>query len=144
MLLESARGPVPSVAEIVAGEPIRGSWWGHPASHQIYAVLNELADSPDVVRLRLLAGKVTLVHRRLWPSLVRLSHRFPPDALTALDQQHTQSGAHHTVRTPFPQWVPPAVRAAAAELDEADALDQLPVSLRHEPARRPDEPSGTG
>src|SRR5262245_15070885 len=35
MLLESARGPLPNVAEIVAGEPIRGSWWGHRRSHEI-------------------------------------------------------------------------------------------------------------
>jgi hypothetical protein len=26
IVLESARGPVPSLAEAVAGEPIRGSW----------------------------------------------------------------------------------------------------------------------
>ena len=32
VVLASARGPVPNVAEAVAGEPIRGSWWGHPAS----------------------------------------------------------------------------------------------------------------
>jgi hypothetical protein len=48
MLLASAKGPVPNVAELVAGEPIRGSWWAHPRSHEIFAVLNELADSPEV------------------------------------------------------------------------------------------------
>jgi hypothetical protein len=65
MLLESARGPIPNVAELVAGEPISGSWWAHPESHTIFAAVNELADSPDVVRLRLVNGKITLVHRRL-------------------------------------------------------------------------------
>ena len=34
MLLQSAKGPVPNVADLVAGEPIKGSWWGHPAGHQ--------------------------------------------------------------------------------------------------------------
>jgi hypothetical protein len=34
--LESARGPVPSLAEAIAGEPIRGSWWGHRKAHQIF------------------------------------------------------------------------------------------------------------
>src|ERR687898_2562844 len=72
MLLASARGPIPNVAEIVAGEPIKGSWWGHPAGHHIFGVLNDLAASPDVVRLRLVRGKVTLVHRRLWAPPVRL------------------------------------------------------------------------
>ena len=28
MLLESARGPLPNVAELIAGERISGSWWG--------------------------------------------------------------------------------------------------------------------
>ena len=73
VLLESARGPVPNVAELVAGEPISGSWWGHPESHAIFAAVNELADSPDVVRLRLVNGKVTLVHRRVWAALVQVA-----------------------------------------------------------------------
>ena len=38
VLLESARGPIPNVAELVAGEPITGSWWGHPSSHAIFRV----------------------------------------------------------------------------------------------------------
>jgi hypothetical protein len=28
VVMESGRGPVPSLAEAIAGEPIRGSWWG--------------------------------------------------------------------------------------------------------------------
>ena len=39
----------------------------HPASHSIFDALNLLAASPDVVRMRLVNGKLTLVHRRLWP-----------------------------------------------------------------------------
>ena len=81
MLLASAKGPIPNVAELVVGEPIRGSWWAHPRSHEIFAVLNELADSPEVARLRLIHGKITFVHRRIWPALVRLSSRFPDHAL---------------------------------------------------------------
>src|SRR6478736_240953 len=69
MVLQSARGPVPNVTEYVAGEPIRGSWWGHPAGHEIFAVLTHLMSSPDVVATRLINGKITLVHRRLWPAL---------------------------------------------------------------------------
>ena len=76
MLLQSARGPLPNVAELVAGEPIAGSWWGHPQGHAIFAALQSLDDSPDVVRMRLVNGKVTLVHRRLWPALVRVADRF--------------------------------------------------------------------
>ena len=39
VVMQSAHAPVPSLAEHVAGEPIRGSWWGHPAGHEIYQVL---------------------------------------------------------------------------------------------------------
>ena len=94
MLLASARGPLPNVAEMVAGEPIRGSWWSHPASHAIFNALNSLADSPDVVRLRLVNGKVTLVHRRLWPALVRVADRLPAGRLAAIQEEHTRTGAH--------------------------------------------------
>jgi hypothetical protein len=130
VLLESAKGPVPNVAELVAGRPISGSWWSHPDSHEIFAVVNELADSPDVVRLRLVNGKVTLVHRRVWPALVRVADRFPPERLAAVSEEHTASGKHRKVETPFPDWVPTEVQVAANELTEAAALAQLPECLR--------------
>jgi hypothetical protein len=130
VLLESANGPIPNVAELVAGEPISGSWWSHPDSHAIFAVVNELADSPDVVRLRLVGGKVTLVHRRVWPALVRVADRFPPERLAAVTEEHTASGKHRKVETPFPDWVPPDVTEAAAELSVAEADALLPECLR--------------
>jgi hypothetical protein len=130
MLLQSARGPVPSVAELVAGEPIRGSWWSHPASHEIFDALNQLCASPDVVRMRLLDGKVTLVHRRLWPALVRVSDTFPAASLAAIREEHTKSGAHEAHEQPFPTWVPSDVQRAAHEMSVEDAWDELPECLR--------------
>ena len=130
MLLQSARGPLPNVAELVAGEPIKGSWWGHPMGHEIFDALGELDDSPDVVRLRLVNGKVTLVHRRLWPALVRAADRFTPKQLAALHEEHTSSGAHRVEEQPFPDWVPAEVIAAAADLTLDQALAQLPEFLR--------------
>ena len=129
MLLQSARGPVPNVAELVAGERIRGSWWAHPKSHDIFDALNALDASPDVVRLKLLNGKVTLVHRRLWPALVRVADRFNAKQLAALHEEHTASGAHQVEETPFPDWVPRDVQQSAAQLSVLDALAQLPAAL---------------
>jgi hypothetical protein len=129
VLLESARGPIPNVAELIAGEPISGSWWAHPASHAIFAAINAVADSPDVVRLRLVNGKVTLVHRRIWPSLVRLSAIIPPERLASIEEHHTPSGAHRKVETPFPEWVPAEAIEAAARLTVQQALDELPDCL---------------
>jgi hypothetical protein len=130
MLLESARGPLPNVAELVAGESIKGSWWGHPKSHEIFDTLNSVADSPDVVRTRLVNGKVTIVHRRVWPALVRVADQFPPKQVAALHEEHTASGAHRVREQAFPEWVPDDVRAAAAELSVEDAWAQLPACLR--------------
>lgn len=130
VLLESARGPIPNVAELVAGEPIAGSWWGHRASHAIFDVINELADSPDVVRLRLVNGKVTLVHRQVWPALVRVSDRIPAKRLASIEEEHTASGAHRKIETPFPDWVPAAVVEAATTLTDEQAFDALPDCLR--------------
>jgi hypothetical protein len=129
MLLESARGPLPSVAEMIAGGPIRGSWWSHPRSHAIFDEINRFADSPDVVRLRLVNGKVTLVHRRLWPALVRVADRFPADRLAAIGEEHTPSGAHRVTAQPFPDWVPTDARRAGAELSVEEALALLPDCL---------------
>jgi hypothetical protein len=65
-LLESdAR--LPSVVSLVAGKPIRGSWWGHPSGAAIYRETNKLADRSDVVVLKLLNGKVTFVLDKFWP-----------------------------------------------------------------------------
>lgn len=58
---------IPSVSNLVAGRPIRGSWWGDPAGRQIYLVLNALGE--QVAWSKLLGGRVTLVHQRLWGSL---------------------------------------------------------------------------
>ena len=129
MLLESARGPLPNVAELVAGEPIKGSWWGHPRGHQIFAVLSALGDSSDVVRMRLVNGKVTLVHRRLWPALVRLADRFTPRQLAALREEHTATGAHRVIEQPFPEWIGDDVEQAATRLSVNEALAELPPFL---------------
>jgi hypothetical protein len=130
IVLQSARGPLPNLAEWIAGEPIRGSWWGHPRGHEIFAALTRLHDSGDVVATRLVEGRITLVHRRVWPVLVRLADRFEPDRLAAVDERHTATGAHRTVTVPFPDWVGAAERARGVSLVLEEALAQLPDCLR--------------
>jgi hypothetical protein len=61
---------LPSLAELVAGEPLRGSWWGHPAGKTIYAIATGLEQS--VLTAKLVDGKVAFVDARLWPSLLRV------------------------------------------------------------------------
>lgn len=124
IVLASAKGPVPRVAEAVAGAPIKGSWWSHPKGKAIFAALSEIDDSPDIRCFKLIDGKVTFVHRRLWPALVRLADELGNDALATIQQEHTPSGKHVNTTTPFPTWVDAATRAAATNvtLEEAHAL----------------------
>src|SRR2546428_10569520 len=76
VVLQSARGPVPSLAEAVAGGPIRGSWWGHPRGRGIFRAAEAITESDDVLVCKLGAGKVTHVHRRPWPALGKLAAPF--------------------------------------------------------------------
>jgi hypothetical protein len=125
VVLESGRGPVPSLAEAVAGGTIRGSWWGHPESHAIFVATRAVRASPDVLVCRLVNGKVTYVYRRLWPALVRLAGRLDGRRLAMIREEHTASGAHRVNETPFPDWVPPAVNDEARRLSDEEALQAL-------------------
>lgn len=121
IVLASAKGPAPRLTEAIVGQPISGSWWSHPQSHRIYAILQAVCDSPEVLVCRLVDRKITLVHRRLWPALVRLADAFAPEQLAQVREEHTPSGRHRTRAIPFPNWVPLdcAVQARSLTIDEA-------------------------
>lgn len=72
-MLLAADARLPSVAGLVAEAPLKGSWWGHPQGHAIFRVARELAAHPDVIAPRLIGGKVTFVHRKLWGALLRVA-----------------------------------------------------------------------
>jgi hypothetical protein len=82
---------------------------------------------------KLVDGKITYVHRRLWPALIRLAARFDKAQLAKVDNEHTESGAHRAVSTPFPKWVPEAIRQAAKLLSIADAERELAAILAPKP-----------
>jgi hypothetical protein len=122
VVLLAAKGPAPRLTEAIIGAPIKGSWWAHPRSHFIFRMLNAVTASSDVLACRMIDGKVTLVHRRLWPALVRLSDRFPAERLAQVHEEHTPSGRHIRRDVPFPQWVPGDIAKAARAMTEQDAL----------------------
>ena len=136
VVLLAAKGPAPRLTEAIIGEPIKGSWWAHPRSHFIFSVLNAVAASDDVLACRLIDGKITLVHRRLWPALARLAGRFPPERLAQVREEHTPSGKHVRRDVPFPQWVPDDVTRAARAMREPDAIAALGALLSNTPPRR--------
>jgi hypothetical protein len=139
IVLQAARGPVPSFAEYVAGEPIKGSWWAHAKSHESFELASVVTEHRDVLVCKLVEGKVTYVHRRVWPALVKLAARFDQSRLAQVANEHTETGAHRSLSKPFPTWVPAEVAREAQALPVAEAerilaLVLLPAKPR--PARK--------
>jgi hypothetical protein len=139
VVLEAAQGPVPSLAAAIAGEPVRGSWWSHPKSHEIFSVTRAIRDSDEVLVCRLIGGKITLVHRRMWPALVRAAGRLPSDHLSRVREAHTSSGRHVTNEVPFPDWVPSGILRAARSLSEKAALAEFAAWINYRGSARPNK-----
>ncbi len=69
---------LPSLVALVAGGPVAGSWWGHPLGHTIFATGEALFAHRDVLLAKLVSGKATWVHRRLWPALYAVARAREP------------------------------------------------------------------
>lgn len=121
LLLES-HPSLPSLVSLVAGKPIAGSWWGHPSGAAIYHESHRLAERSDVVLLKLLNGKVTFVHRSLWPHVYAVGRSnetwqvrtLSPGARRLLDLVHRNG----SIRTDDPR-----SRTAAGSPVQQRALD---------------------
>jgi hypothetical protein len=127
VVLESAHGSVPNLAEAIAGAPIRGNWWGHRKGKQIFWLTRAVRDSKDVLVCRLVKGNVTYVHRRLWAALFKVARAFPRKDLAAFREVHTMRGQHEIELVPFPRWVPASVKRQAQRLDQAKAEAALGI-----------------
>lgn len=125
IVLESSKGPVPSLAQTIAGSDIKGGWWSHPRSKEIFRITRAVRESPRVLVCRLVAGKVTFVHERLWPALVRVADQLRSEQVAQLVEEHTESGKHVTREIPFPGWVPTSVAAQARKLSKEQAAAML-------------------
>ncbi len=117
VVLASAHGKAPTLTEAIVGAPIQGSWWGHAEGKRIFAVLSAVQEHDDILVCRLLSGKLTLVHRRLWPAVAALAGDLPAAATARVRQVHTATGKHANEEIPFPQWLPPDAAKAGAGLD---------------------------
>jgi hypothetical protein len=85
---------------------------------------------------RLVGGKITYVHRRLWPALVRLAEDVDSRRLAAICEVHTHSGKHKVNTTPFPEWVPKDVMRAAKRLSREEAARLMKVASPAKRSRR--------
>lgn len=68
ILLESD-ALLPCVTRIIVGRRLRNSWWAHPRANVIYDVLNRLYHHREVLTTKLVGGKATLIHKKLWPAV---------------------------------------------------------------------------
>ena len=121
VVLQAARGSLPNLAEWIVGGRIRGSWWGHPKGKEIFRATKAICESPNVLVCKLVEGKITYVHRRLWPALVKLASRFREEQLARVWDEHAASGNHQSRRELFPIWVPSDVMKEAKALSVAEA-----------------------
>jgi hypothetical protein len=82
---------LPSLVSIVAGGAVKGSWWSHPQSSSMFDVLQVI--SAETLLVKLLAGKRTFVHSRLWPAVCAMAEsreawqlrKLKPDAQHVLE-----------------------------------------------------------
>ncbi len=124
MVMQSAHHAIiPSLAEHIAGEKIRGSWWAHEKGRAIFAALGAVYASPDIVATTIVDGKLTLVHRALWPALATLGYegRIDRARLGRVTEEHTDAGRHEKHVEPFPDWLPSGLRLPSVD----EALSQL-------------------
>jgi hypothetical protein len=125
VVTESANGPLPSLVQAIVGEKVHGGWWAHPEGKRIFQITRAVRSCPEVLICRLVGGKITLVHERVWPALVHLAGRFRPERIARLTEQHTSTGRHRISAIPFPEWVPADVLGQAAVLTADAALAVL-------------------
>src|SRR5262245_31850528 len=59
-----------SATSFLAKEPVEGSWWSHPTANEMYRAISEIDEHEDIAVVKLLGGKLTFVHRRLFPALL--------------------------------------------------------------------------
>jgi hypothetical protein len=57
---------------------MRGSWWSHAKGSEIFHTAGALADHAEVMTTKLISGKVTFIHRRLWPALMAIGRAREP------------------------------------------------------------------
>ena len=118
LLLESD-AKLPSVASLIAEEPIKGSWWTHARSHDIFKVLGQFADHSDVIFTKLISGKVTLVHRKLWPEIFAIGEAPAPWQMKSLSRSASRLlevvDQHGSIRTDALDWP----KNSSAKLGEA-------------------------
>ena len=64
---------LPSWPSLIVERPLRGSWWADPEVHLINDVGTRFVHHRDVLHTVLVSGKLTCLHRRLWPAFAAVA-----------------------------------------------------------------------
>ncbi len=92
---------------------------------EIFVLTRTIRSAEGILVCRLVEGKVTYVHRRLWPAIFRLRASLRKESLGAIQEMHTSVGKHQVSVTPFPDWVPASAKERAERLTIPEAASQL-------------------
>jgi hypothetical protein len=112
LTLVPARAGTTSIVEAVVGGKISGSWWGHEKGKLIFRLCEALEGSGEALVAKVVAGKVTFVHRALWPAFYRVvtdgdferaAARGLPAAAQALYREVQKQGEVRVDRLPDPR-----------------------------------------
>lgn len=116
---------LPSVCTLITGAPLRGSWWSHPLAQVIFQVNEQLEDHKDVLITKLVSGKVTFVHRQLWPKIIAIGEsreawqmKKLPEAARALLKHIEEGGSLTTDQLAWTSRVKMKVGDAARGLEK--------------------------
>jgi hypothetical protein len=119
-LLMQHDAELPSFTMLAAGEPVRGSWWADPRCHQIYDLMQEFDRHMPVLSAKVVNGKVTYVHRRLWPALLKVAQNPAPERVRGLSRTAERLRERvHEEKTVRADVLRKAGFAATAELTKA-------------------------
>jgi len=77
----------PSVTGLTVGDTGGRSWWAHPQAKQMYGLSCGLRDHPDVLMVKLISGKVTFIHRPLWPAIFAIGTSREPWQMDGLSKE---------------------------------------------------------
>ena len=106
LLLESDKF-LPSVVGTITGKKISRSWWGHKKGNEIFRALHELSDRKDVLMTKLISGKVTFIHKKLWMDFLTVANSNELWQLEALSNEASKllkmvnkKGIIHTEKLP--------------------------------------------
>ena len=79
-----------NVVTLLTGEAFSKSWWSHPKGRLIFAVVSDLSEHRDVLFSKLINGKVTLIHRQLWPAFLSVALANEPWQMRGLSSRGQQ------------------------------------------------------